>query len=50
MAEKTLGGYMRLAATAWAKYAGYKVPLYDMSGGKSKPVLNKYVADIFEQR
>jgi len=50
MAEKTLGGYMRLAATAWAKYAGYKVPLYDMSGGKSKPVLNKYIADIFEQR
>jgi len=50
MAEKTLGGYMRSAATAWAKYAGYEVPLYDTSGGKAKPVLNKYIANIFEQR
>lgn len=50
LAEKTLGGYIRSAATWWREALGIDVPVYQPALPGEKPKLNPFLGDILHQR
>lgn len=49
LAEKTLGGYIRSAATWWRDAVGVAVPIYQPALPGEKPKLHPFLADILQQ-